>query len=198
LDRLFISAHTRTFLSRNMDSILSSPNSESRITPDFSILPPAYSVHDIPSPLCKIKTAKYLSTFVHRGIPKAEDFRGHAEYIRNLQSVSMRLLHITHVTDSLFKTWSSQDHQEQQSCDLPESVDVRYSQVSCHLIRLLRTYQHCIDQMSPLTEEDILFVLLRRFSDSSNASVYAEIRTPNNIQIYDSTIEEPMVGGIHR
>lgn len=48
--------------------------------------------------------------------------------------------------------------------------------------------------MRPLQEEDLLFLLLRRFADTSEADVYAEIRRPHDVQIYDSTIQEPLVG----
>ncbi|KAF2633022.1 hypothetical protein BU25DRAFT_454154 [Macroventuria anomochaeta] len=46
--------------------------------------------------------------------------------------------------------------------------------------------------MSPLQEEDLLFLLLRRFADSSDATVYAEIRRSDDVQVYDSTIKEPL------
>ncbi|KZM26580.1 hypothetical protein ST47_g2213 [Ascochyta rabiei] len=51
---------------------------------------------------------------------------------------------------------------------------------------------NCISEMSPLQEEDLLFLLLRRFADSSDATVYAEIRRSEDVQIYDSTIQEPL------
>ena len=63
----------------------------------------------------------------------------------------------------------------------------------CHLNELLNKVQDCISEMSPLQEEDLLFLLLRRFADSSNATVYAEIRRLDDIQVYDSTIKEPLV-----
>jgi hypothetical protein len=54
-------------------------------------------------------------------------------------------------------------------------------------------YQNCIRMMSPISEETLLFLLLRRFSDLTGAEVYAEIRLLEDVQIYDSTISVPQV-----
>jgi hypothetical protein len=54
-------------------------------------------------------------------------------------------------------------------------------------------YQNCIRMMSPVSEETLLFLLLRRFSDLTGAEVYAEIRLLEDVQIYDSTISVPQV-----
>lgn len=82
----------------------------------------------------------------------------------------------------------------QPTCELPDSIEIQYSQAFCHLTGLLDKFQDCISKISPLQEEDLLFLLLRRFADSSNVAVYAEIRRPEDIQVYDSTIQEPLVG----
>jgi hypothetical protein len=65
--------------------------------------------------------------------------------------------------------------------------------VFCSITNFLKEYQNCIDQISPLREEDLLFLLLRRFAESSNATVYAEFRRSEDLQVYDSTLHEPLV-----
>ena len=80
------------------------------------------------------------------------------------------------------------------TCKPPRLIKIQYSQVICRLNELLDKFQDCINEMGPLQEEDLLFLLLRRFADSSDATVYAEIRRSEELQIYDSTIQEPLVG----
>ena len=80
------------------------------------------------------------------------------------------------------------------TCKPPRLIKIQYSQVICRLNELLDKFQDCINEMGPLQEEDLLFLLLRRFADSSDATVYAEIRRSEEFQIYDSTIQEPLVG----
>lgn len=47
--------------------------------------------------------------------------------------------------------------------------------------------------INPLREEDVLFLLLRQYAEASGAEVYAEIRRPKDVQIYDSRVAEPTV-----
>jgi hypothetical protein len=45
----------------------------------------------------------------------------------------------------------------------------------------------------PLHEQDVLFLLLSRYAQASQADVYMEIRRPGDFHVYDSTILEPLV-----
>jgi hypothetical protein len=71
--------------------------------------------------------------------------------------------------------------------------DLQYSQASANIGCLVQEYRNCVTSISPLHEEDVLFLLLREYAEASGAEVYAEIRRPKDVQIYDSKIPEPFV-----
>ena len=54
-------------------------------------------------------------------------------------------------------------------------------------------YQAFLQQVKPLSEEEILFLLLSRYAASSGASVYTEIRHGNDTHVFDSNVSEPLV-----
>ena len=62
-----------------------------------------------------------------------------------------------------------------------------------HIAKLLEVFHTCSREIRPLSEEDLLFLLLSRFAEQSGSIVYAEIQRSQQIQIYDSTIAEPLV-----
>ncbi|UPX14875.1 uncharacterized protein EKO05_0005346 [Ascochyta rabiei] len=162
--------------STSLPTSLLSPTSSSSSSPSSpSLSPPAYSAYTAPGRLWKIKNAKYRSTFVKRDDLRIEDFREHVGYIKDPHFIS-----------------AYGPNHIQLTCELPNLIQIQYSQVFCHLTELLNSFQNCISEMSPLQEEDLLFLLLRRFADSSDATVYAEIRRSEDVQIYDSTIQEPL------
>lgn len=72
-------------------------------------------------------------------------------------------------------------------------VDVQYSQAFSNLERLVCAYQEILPQVAPLDEEEVLFLLLKRYAQSSGADVYVEIKRPRDVQVFDSTIPEPPV-----
>lgn len=48
-------------------------------------------------------------------------------------------------------------------------------------------------EVRPLGEDDLLFLLLSRYAEQSGSIVYAEIQRSHHMQIFDSTIAEPLV-----
>ncbi|KAF1363090.1 hypothetical protein EJ07DRAFT_152607 [Lizonia empirigonia] len=157
--------------------------------------PPAYSAHPAAGGLWEIKNAKYQSIFTMRGNASVEDLREHVGYIKDPHFISAVGGHVLYwdreATNGISQYGPSH---EQPNRELPDSIKIQYNRAFCHLSELLDKFQECIGEMSPLKEEDLLFLLLRRFSDASDATVYAEIRRPEHFQIYDSTIKEPLVG----
>lgn len=169
-------------------------SSLSPLTSPSSCLPlTAYSAHVFSGQLWKIKNARYRSTFMKPAQPSAEDFRNHIKYISDphfTSAVSACKQLRLRLTSNSFSQYGP-DHLS-PTCELP--LRIQYSQVFCHLTELLDKYQNCISEISPLEEEDLLFLLLRRFANSSGATVYVEIKRSGDLQIYDSTIQEPLVG----
>lgn len=62
-----------------------------------------------------------------------------------------------------------------------------------HIARLLEALQECSMEVRPLGEDDLLFLLLSRYAEQSGSIVYAEIQRSHHMQIFDSTIAEPLV-----
>jgi hypothetical protein len=90
---------------------------------------------------------------------------------------------------------TSLDHRE-PSAPRSESSrfgDLQYSQAFTNIGCLVQEYRNCITGINPLREEDVLFLLLREYAEASGAEVYAEIRRPKDVQIYDSRVAEPSV-----
>ncbi|CAG5148255.1 uncharacterized protein ALTATR162_LOCUS2174 [Alternaria atra] len=54
-----------------------------------------------------------------------------------------------------------------------------------------RFVENVLHTIKLLNEEDVLFLLLSRYSRSSGACVYVEIKRPGEVQIFDSAIVEP-------
>jgi hypothetical protein len=178
-----------------MDTSPPSPTSLLSFASLSSLSPYAYSACSDADRLWKFKNAKYLSTLVKKDSPSIEDLRRHIKYIKDPQFTSA----VSHMISN--RNYSATDDFFQYgpfhvppSCEIPHCIRIQYSQVFCHLNKLLDKFQDCISEISPLKEEDLLFLLLRRFAHSSNATVYAEIRRPEDVQVYDSAIEEPLVG----
>lgn len=70
---------------------------------------------------------------------------------------------------------------------------VSYKQALGHISRFLEAFHACSREIRPLTEEDLLFLLLSRFAEQSDATVYVEIRPAHDLQVFDSTIIDPLV-----
>lgn len=68
---------------------------------------------------------------------------------------------------------------------------LQYSQPITNLESLVSEYERSLAQIAPLKEHNVLFLLLSEFAQLSNAEVYVEIRREGEMQIFDSTIEEP-------
>ncbi|KAF1840093.1 uncharacterized protein K460DRAFT_322426, partial [Cucurbitaria berberidis CBS 394.84] len=137
--------------------------------------PPPYEAEGIDLQW-RIRNAKYRSAFATNGRPGVEDYRAHIECMKD------SFLEFSHGVGS---------PAEYQCLDAPQVIDVQYSQAFSNIERLICEYQESLRKIKPLHEEDVLFLLLGRFSQSSGASVYMEVRRPGDVQVYDSTISEP-------
>jgi hypothetical protein len=72
-------------------------------------------------------------------------------------------------------------------------VNVHYSQAFADIGRLIYEYKDKLDRIQPLQEEEVLFLLLSRYAQASGTEVYLEIRRPGDVQVYDSSIPNPLV-----
>jgi hypothetical protein len=70
---------------------------------------------------------------------------------------------------------------------------VHYSQAFADIGRLIYEYKDKLDRIQPLQEEEVLFLLLSRYAQASGTEVYLEIRRPGDVQVYDSSISNPLV-----
>jgi hypothetical protein len=146
-------------------------------SPSFSPAPPAYRQDDVSTELrWRIRNAKYRSIFIKHGHADVQDYRDHLEGMKS-QMTSDQLSCNTGLPND---------------CD-PFLLDVQYSQAFGEVAQLLCEYQACLLKITPLQEEDILYLLLDRFAQSTGAGVYLEIRRAEEIQVYDSAISEPHV-----
>jgi len=78
--------------------------------------------------------------------------------------------------------------------DESSSILVEYSQAFSDVGHLICEYQACLENIKPLREEDVLFLLLSLYARSTGAGVYLEIRKSTDLQVYDSDLAEPAVG----
>ncbi|KAI1514775.1 hypothetical protein A1F96_10208 [Pyrenophora tritici-repentis] len=120
----------------------------------------------------KIRNARYQSTFLTNGSPNTQDYRAHFDIMKE----SFRGGRASSPTANF---------------DYTGVVDIQFKQAFNNIERLIREYEEFLQSASPLDEEDILFLLLKRYSQSSGSSVYMEIKRPGEVQIYDSSIAEP-------
>src|SRR4051812_23218903 len=67
------------------------------------------------------------------------------------------------------------------------------TRITKNIKQLICEYQNVLHTVKPLNEEDILFLLLSRYSRLSGACVYVEIKRPGEVQIFDLAIVEPLV-----
>ncbi|OWY53295.1 hypothetical protein AALT_g11514 [Alternaria alternata] len=136
-----------------------------------SAAPPAY-VENASDPYWKIRNTKYSSVFVTKGPPNVEDYRTLAKHIKNS------------FLERGVNPGSS-------ASGISRFVEVQSSQAFSNIERLIHEYQNVLHTIEPLNEEDVLFLLLSRYSQSSGACVYMEIKRPGEVQIFDSAIVEP-------
>ncbi|EOA87087.1 uncharacterized protein SETTUDRAFT_31388 [Exserohilum turcica Et28A] len=144
-------------------------------SPTESDPPPAYELESTSSPdqiLYNIRNTKYSSEFVTNGQPSEEDYQAH----------------IRHLKDSFIECGAGAARPTTgESC----IVNVQSKQAFGNIEQLICAYQRLLETIDPLDEEDIIFLLLSRFSRSTGTSVYVEIKRPSGVQIFDSTMVEP-------
>ncbi|KAH8714090.1 hypothetical protein GQ44DRAFT_776090 [Phaeosphaeriaceae sp. PMI808] len=122
----------------------------------------------------KIKSAKCRSTFVKKGQPSVWDFKEHLEYIKDPQ----------------FRNYLGSGFVPPE-LEGPQIVDAQYTQIFGNITNFLTEYQTYSSTMHPLSGENLLFLLLHRFAETSGATVYTKIRRSEDVQVYDSIIAAP-------
>ncbi|EUC27548.1 hypothetical protein COCCADRAFT_30994 [Bipolaris zeicola 26-R-13] len=120
----------------------------------------------------RVRNAKYRSNFTTQGEPSQIDFREHLECLRD--SLNGYTLGVGCPTDN------------------SHVIEVQHSQAFAHVERFIEEYQSFVQQIRPLSEEDILFLILSRYATSSGASVYTEIRHDDDVNVFDSKVTEPL------
>jgi hypothetical protein len=142
-----------------------------------STSPPAYEEQAKSlDPPWMIRNAQVRSIFTTNGEPGVQDYRTHLQCLKYVLEQSSDNVGVP-----------------KRPVDVPHVLDVQYIQVFSRVARLMSEYQACLRDIQPLQEEDILYLLLDRFSQASGAGVYLEIRRQGDVQIYDSDMSEPQV-----
>jgi hypothetical protein len=144
-------------------------------SPSSSTAPPAYEQRNT-LPNFLIGSANYRSIFTMDRPPNVQDYRDHLECMKDL-----------------FGKFSQNVGSPSSPMGVPHILDVQYSQAFCEVAQLICEYHACLLKIKPMQEQDIIYLLLHRFAQSTGAGVYLEIRTPKEVQIYDSEIPEPQV-----
>jgi hypothetical protein len=147
-------------------------------SPSPSTAPPAYEQQNT-SRKFLIRNAQYRSFFTTDRQPNVQDYRNHFECMKDL-----------------FDQFSENGGSPSSPVDVPHILDLQYSQAFSEVAQLICEYQACLLKIKPMQEQDILYLLLDRFAQSTGVGVYLEIRTPKEVQIYDSEIPEPQVSQI--
>lgn len=137
---------------------------------------PAYNAN-CPDLQWKIKNVKHSSSFYTNGAPQAADYRAQIEQMRRtIQSCG-----------------NAKTADRPQSDSRAHSVDVELSQTFRNIGDLIAAYKVCLEQIGPVAEENILFLLMDRFAKSAHVRVYVEIERPGHMQVYDSEAILPPV-----
>jgi hypothetical protein len=137
-----------------------------------STSPPVYEEHA----KSLVRNAQVRSIFTTDEEPSVQDYRTHLQCIKDVLEQS-----------------SDNFGVPKPPVDVPHVLDVQYIQTFSRVARLMSEYQACLRDIQPLQEEDILYLLLDRFAQASEAGVYLEIRRQGDVQIYDSDMSEPQV-----
>jgi hypothetical protein len=142
-----------------------------------STSPPVYEEHAKSfDPPWMIRNAQVRSIFTTDEEPSVQDYRTHLQCIKDVLEQS-----------------SDNVGAPMPPVDIPHVLDVQYIQTFSRVARLMCEYQACLRDIQPLQEEDILYLLLDRFAQASEAGVYLEIRRQGDVQVYDSDMSEPQV-----
>jgi hypothetical protein len=129
--------------------------------------PPAYEDRDSPLEyLWRICNTKICSQFYTKTPAHIQTYRDHME----------------------------QMHESSSKSHHSKSVEVHYNQAFADIGRLIYEYRDSLSRIKPLQEEEVLFLLLSQYAQTSGFGVYMEIRQPTEVQVYDSSICIPSVG----
>jgi hypothetical protein len=153
--------------------------------------PPAYEDENASSNyLWRIRNAKLCSQFSTTTPTHIPAYREHLERMKNIVVQQCSVCMSSHSVSSSYnlqiKDSASKTHKS-------SVVNIQYREAFADIGQLICEYRDILNRIKPLQEEEVLFLLLSRYAQASGTDVYLEMRRPENVQIYDSSISEPLV-----